>query len=107
MPHQTPRSSKPEKEQTMNRYQPSTFRPAFGVAAVALSAITFAFAVVLPVGLAAAYPGDASLAASTPAASLEALIIPGRVDVIASREPRATAFEQVRHTTPSKRGQAG
>jgi hypothetical protein len=64
----------------MNRYQPSSFRPAFGVAAAALSAVTLAVAVVLPVGLGAGCE-DATLA-STPA-SIEVAIEPARIDVVA------------------------
>ena len=36
----------------MNRYQPLTFRPVFGIAAATMSAITLAVLVVLPVSLA-------------------------------------------------------
>jgi hypothetical protein len=67
----------------MNRYPPSTFRPAFGVAAVTLSALTFAVSVVLPVGLASTCP-DATLAAVTAAAPVEVAINPARIDVVAS-----------------------
>jgi hypothetical protein len=64
----------------MNRYEPSTLRPAFGVAAVAISAVTLAMAVVLPVGLAGACE-DASLATRTPAA-IKVAIDPSRIDVV-------------------------
>lgn len=66
----------------MKRYSPSTFRPAFGVAAAALSAVTLALAVVLPVGLCASCPEDATLATSAPAA-IEVVIIPARIEVVA------------------------
>ena len=66
----------------MNRYEPSTFRPAFGIAAAALSAVTLAVLVVLPVSLATACPNGATLA-SAPTA-IEVSINPARIDVIAT-----------------------
>ena len=66
----------------MNRYKPSYFRPAFGIAAAALSAVTLAIAVVLPVGLSATCPDDVTLVRSTPAAT-EVAIIPSRIEVVA------------------------
>lgn len=77
----------------MNRYSPPTFRPAFGVAAAALSAVTLALAVVLPVGLCASCPEDATLANSAPAA-IEVVIIPARIEVFG--EPvRTVALEPI------------
>ena len=46
----------------MNRYQPSLFRPAFGIAAASLSAVTLAVAVILPMSFATAHPADGTLA---------------------------------------------
>jgi len=66
----------------MNRYKPSYSRPAFGIAAAALSAVTLAIAVVLPVGLCATCPDDATLVRSAPAAT-EVAIIPSRIEVVA------------------------
>ncbi len=65
----------------MNRYEPSNFRPAFGVAAAALSAVTLALAVVLPVGLGGACE-DATLASRTPDA-INVAIEPSRIEVVA------------------------
>ncbi|HYQ98404.1 MAG TPA: hypothetical protein VET86_00070 [Casimicrobiaceae bacterium] len=65
----------------MNRYPPSNFRPVFGVAAAALSAVTLAVAVVLPVGLCGACGEDATLA-NAPAA-IEVAVEPARVGVVA------------------------
>ena len=76
----------------MNRYKPSTFRPAFGVAAAALSAVTLAVAVVLPMGLGAACGEDATIA-STPAPT-EVAIEPARIDVLAL-PVRAAVLEPV------------
>lgn len=76
----------------MNRYEPSSFRPAFGVAAAALSAVTLAMAVVLPVGLGGACE-EATLASRAPAATRVA-IIPARIDVVA-QPVRAVVLEPV------------
>jgi hypothetical protein len=65
----------------MNRYQPLSFRPAFGVAAAAMSAITLAVLVVLPVTLASACPNDWTIA-GTPDA-IEVTIIPSHIEVVA------------------------
>jgi len=46
----------------MSRYQPSLFRPAFGIAAASLSAITLAVAVILPMSFATAHPAEGALA---------------------------------------------
>jgi hypothetical protein len=59
----------------MNRYQPSLFRPAFGVAAASLSAITLAVAVVLPMSFATACPTDGTLA-TAPAATQMSIVAP-------------------------------
>jgi hypothetical protein len=64
----------------MNRYEPSMFRPAFGVAAAALSAVTLAAAVVFPLSLACGCPGEATLA-GTPSA-IEVSINPAKIDVV-------------------------
>jgi hypothetical protein len=79
----------------MNRYKPSNFRPAFGIAAAALSTVTLAVAVVLPVGLSSTCPEEAhaTLARSAPAAT-EVAIIPARIEVVA-QPVRAVALEPV------------
>jgi hypothetical protein len=46
----------------MKRYQPSPFRPAFGIAAASLSAVTLAVAVILPMSFASACPAESTLA---------------------------------------------
>ena len=69
----------------MNRYQPFTFRPAFGVAAAALSAVTLAVSVILPMGLATgcpACPNDATIATSSPALAVS--IVPAHFDLVAT-----------------------
>jgi hypothetical protein len=77
----------------MNRYKPSISRPVFGIAAAALSAVTLAIAVVLPVGLSATCPEDATLVRSAPAAT-EVAIIPSRIEVVA-QPVRAVVLEPV------------
>ena len=87
----------------MNRYQPSTFRPVFGIAAAALSAVTLAVLVVLPVSFATACPNEATLA-GTPDA-IEGSIIPARMDVVAS-SVRTVRLEPV-HVVARRSSQAG
>ncbi len=67
-----------------HRYKPLKFRPAFGVAAAALSAVTLAVAVVLPVGLGGTCGEDAALASAP--APIEVAIDPAQVDVVAAPE---------------------
>jgi hypothetical protein len=87
----------------MNRYAPMPFRPVFGIAAAALSAVTLAVMVVLPVGLATGCPTDSLLArapaaieADIDAARIEVVGMPARtvtlapISVVAQREPRAS-----------------
>lgn len=66
----------------MNRYPRSTFRPAFGVAAAALSTVTLAVLVILPMGLATACPHDATLAMAPSA--VEISLVPAYIDVVAT-----------------------
>ena len=66
----------------MNRYQPSPFRPAFGVAAVSLSAATLAMAVVLPMSFAPCCPTEGQLA-TVPAAT-QVSIVPVNLDAVAA-----------------------
>jgi len=68
----------------MKRYQPKTFRPAYGFAsAAALSALTIAMAVVVPAGLATACgPG---LASATAAPTNAQVVMVERMDVVVTR----------------------
>lgn len=59
----------------MNRYQPSLFRPAFGIAAASLSAITLSVAVILPMSFATACPTEGTLA-TAPAATQMSIVAP-------------------------------
>jgi hypothetical protein len=66
----------------MNRYEPFAFRPVFGIAAAAMSAVTLAVLVVLPVTLASACPSDFTIAdARDP---IEVTIIPSTLSVVAA-----------------------
>ena len=66
----------------MNRYQPSTFRPAFGVAAASLSAVTLAISVVLPMSFSPSCPTGAGLASTS--ADREISIMPAHLDAVAT-----------------------
>ena len=87
----------------MNSYEPSTPRGAFGLAAVALAAITFGAMVVLPAKQ-DSVSADAVTLASAKAetkAPTEVAISPARIDVIGVREPNvAWALSDV--TRPCK-----
>lgn len=66
----------------MNRYQPSLFRPVFGIAAASLSAVTLAVAVVLPMSFATACPTAGTLA--TAPAATPVSIVPGDTYAVAA-----------------------
>jgi hypothetical protein len=70
------------RSENMNRYQPSPFRPAFGVAAVSLSAVTLAMAVVLPMSFAPCRPIEGQLA--TAPAATQVSIVPVNLDAVAA-----------------------
>ncbi len=74
----------------MNRFQPLTPRAAFGLAAVALSALTFGLAVVAPAKLDSGVVDSRTLAAvgDMPPAITEAAVIPYRIEVIGVRDPK-------------------
>jgi hypothetical protein len=87
----------------MNTYAPFRFRPAFALAAVALTAATLSLTVVAPAALSPA-PSDATaVAAREPApGAIEVTIIPARIEVIGMRsESVATkpVNESVRRTS--------
>ena len=65
----------------MKRYQPMSFRPSFGVAALALSALTMALAVGVPARLSNA---DSTMAAARDATWVT--IDPAHVDAVGVRE---------------------
>lgn len=67
----------------MNRYSPSAFHPVLGLAAIAMTALTFVFAVGVPLHIAADAAQTVAGAASQP---VEVAIIPARIDVVGTRE---------------------
>ena len=94
----------------MNSYEPSTPRAAFGLAAVAMAAISIGAMVVLPAKLDSADAVTLAAAKAAPAASSEVVIIPApievaispaRIDVIGVREPNV-AWAMSDTTRPCK-----
>jgi hypothetical protein len=79
----------------MSRYETSMPRMSFGLAAIALSAVTFALTVMLPASLYSGRGDEASLTLAKPAAPkvIEVAIIPSRIDVTA---PCEMAYEPAR-----------
>ena len=72
----------------MNNYQSSSPRVALGIAAVAMTAVTFGVFIVMPATIESGGEGVRTQAATkivTPAVT-EAVIIPGRIEVLAVRE---------------------
>lgn len=67
----------------MKRYQPMQFRPSFGVAALALSALTMTLAVGVPSGMSNA---DATMAARWTRDGTWVTIDPAHVDAVGVRE---------------------
>jgi hypothetical protein len=68
----------------MNRYPPSRINPLVGIAAVAMSALTFILAVGVPSSIAPTQTDATTLAKSAPA-TVEITILP-RIEVIATRD---------------------
>jgi hypothetical protein len=87
----------------MNRYEISTprTRTLFGMAAVAMTAITIGIAVVLPAEMRHVDEGAAPLATAAAPAPIEVVISPARIDVIGERN-RQTAFEPVGEVAPKR-----
>jgi len=88
----------------MNRYPAPTLRPAFALAAVAMTTMTFALLVVAPAKM---HPGSGNAAASialkaaVPDAT-QVLISPARIEVVGEREEK-TAFEPTPSAQPKDR----
>jgi hypothetical protein len=101
----------------MNRYQPSTPRVTFGIAAAAMTVITFAVLVLVPsmmdsvsdeVGTVAASTVASAVASTVAApASAEVALSPTRfhiINVVAVREPNTTST-RARSAQPKRRQQ--
>ena len=81
----------------MSRYETSMPRISFGLAAIAMSVITFALTVMLPAHLYSERinKDSATLAKSTAPKAIEVAIIPSRIDVTGQCE-QAMAYEPAR-----------
>ena len=81
----------------MSRYENQTPRISFGLAAIALSVVTFALTVALPAHLYSGRLNDVSttLATSGEPKPIEVAIIPARIDVTGQCE-QAMAYEPAR-----------
>jgi hypothetical protein len=82
------------RRKTMNRYEPSTPRAAFAIAAVALTAITLRFSVIIPARM-----ETSDIAAPATNVVSDAPTRVTRIDVIAVREPKVASV-QVRAQRP-------
>lgn len=69
----------------MNRYPQARVNPLVGVAAIAMSALTFVLAVGVPSSIAPTHPGASVMAAKPAPASVEIAILPA-IEVIAVRD---------------------
>ena len=87
----------------MNRYPSSTPRAAFGITAIALTALTIGLAVVVPARMSPGYPalGTVLAAQAVAPATTEVAIIPGRITVIGVRESTVAAGSPT--AAPAKR----
>ena len=84
----------------MNRYEPSIPHVAFGIAAVAMTAITIGLALVLPAWMEPGDQGAGRLATSGAALPPTAVVInPARIDVVGVRE-RELVSAQAREVDP-------
>jgi hypothetical protein len=86
----------------MNSYQSPIPRTAFGIAAIAVSAITLSLSVILPATLVPDRHQPSVLVASNaaPHAPVEATIIPASIEVVAECEQR-TASAPARRARPN------
>ena len=93
----------------MDRYQPSTPRVTFGIAAAAMTVITFALLVLVPSTMDSMSDEVGTVAASTVAApaKAEVALSPTRfhvINVVATREPN-TSSVRARSPQPKRRQQ--
>jgi hypothetical protein len=74
----------------MNRYQPSTPRVALGIAALALTSLTMALALIVPASMSPLAPemGAVRTARAPAPRPTEVVIIPARIDVIGVRKSK-------------------
>lgn len=91
----------------MNRFQPSTRRTLFGLAAAALTAVTLGLVAVAPATMEPTGADTPTLAAANGAARapIEVTIVPGPIMVFGVREPAVTATHE--NETRDSRGWRG
>jgi hypothetical protein len=75
----------------MKRYAPFRFRPAFGLAAVAMTAATMTLAVGVPVALSPDAADASTLVVTRAAPAATAPISLGRIEVVGAREDNFAA----------------
>ena len=87
----------------MYRFRPTTPRAALGTIAVAMAAITFGLAVLVPAKMESGSPEAGTVMASKaiPATPTEVFIVPASIDVVEVCEP-AKAFEPVGYVRPTR-----
>ena len=83
----------------MSRYETSMPRLTLGLAAIALSVVTFALTVMLPASLSSGHDASTALARSAEPKVIEVAIIPSRIDVTGQCE-EAMAYEPARRAHP-------
>ncbi|MEO8303570.1 MAG: hypothetical protein ABI724_05585 [Betaproteobacteria bacterium] len=85
----------------MNRHETTMHRALFGIAAIAMSAVTLGVTVVLPASIHSDRHHAAQLAVANAAirAPIEVAIIPARIDVVSECE-QTMAMEPARQATP-------
>jgi len=96
-PERPPAASKTQqghrhRRDTMKRYAPFRFHPAFGLAAVALTAATMTLAVGVPVALSPEGPAAPTMTVARAApGAIEVTIIPARIEVVGVRDESLAA----------------
>ena len=88
----------------MKRYKSKTPRMAIGLAAAAMTALTFGLSVVVPTQLSGATNeiGSLALAAPMAVAPIEVAILPAQIKVVAARDQRTAAIGAVRQPSTRK-----
>jgi len=88
----------------MKPYRPPSHRPAFAVAALAMTVLTIALSVAVPATLS---PAARTLAAGVAqaAAPIDVVISPARLDIVAVREAKVAA--EASHDVAAKRDNPG
>ncbi len=90
----------------MKRYEPSIARVVFGIAAVAMTAITIGVAVIIPAKMDSAGRESPTLAASKLSTPASAGVVAGSasIDVVAVHEPELSTVPYIVQIEPQARG---